>query len=48
MDLNAIFAPLMDFLATDFGQLVARVVTAIYEALFPANAEAAYPIPTPE
>ncbi|WP_010120735.1 hypothetical protein [Corynebacterium nuruki] len=45
MDINAILAPVMDFLATDFGRVIVGAFQNIFNFLFPANAEPA-PGPT--
>ena len=45
MDINAFLAPVMDFLATDFGRVIVGAFQNIFNFLFPANAEPA-PGPT--
>jgi hypothetical protein len=44
MDINAILAPVMDFLATDFGRVIVEAFQNVFNFLFPSNAE---PVPGP-
>jgi hypothetical protein len=40
MDFNAILAPVLDFLSTDFGGMVVNALQGVFNFLFPANAPA--------
>ncbi|WJY71847.1 hypothetical protein CAURIC_00830 [Corynebacterium auriscanis] len=50
MDLNAIMNTIAQFFSTDFGAAFGRVLSAIFQFFFPANAPAAHdvPLPTPK
>ena len=47
MNFDAIISQLTDFFSTGVGKTIADVLWTIYTALFPANAEAAFPIEIP-
>lgn len=48
MDLNAIFSQLVDFFTTDFGAMIGKFLSGLYQFLFPANAPGATDVPLPE
>ncbi|MBP3948915.1 hypothetical protein [Corynebacterium sp. Marseille-P3884] len=48
MNLDGITAQLTEFSSHGIGKSIAEVLWAIYTALFPANAEAAFPIEIPK
>lgn len=48
MNLDGITAQLTEFSSHGIGKSIAEVLWAVYTALFPANAEAAFPIEIPK
>lgn len=47
MNLDAIVSQLTQFSSHGIGKTVSDVLWAVYTFIFPANAEAAHPIPIP-
>lgn len=48
MNIDAIVTQLTDFFSQGIGKAIADVLWAVYSVLFPANAEAAFPIEIPK
>ena len=48
MDLAAILEPVIAFFSEGIGKIFADIARALYEVLYPANAEAAHPIEIPK
>ncbi|MBF4554356.1 hypothetical protein [Corynebacterium suicordis] len=48
MDLNVILHAISDFLSTDAGAAIARVLGGIFQFLYPANAPGAWDVPLPD
>lgn len=48
MDLGALLEPMLAFFSDGIGKVIADVLRAIYEVLFPANADAAKPVEIPK
>lgn len=47
MNFDAIVSQITDFFSAGIGKTIADIFWAVYTALFPANAEAAFPIEIP-
>ncbi|SDS76492.1 hypothetical protein [Corynebacterium timonense] len=48
MDFAALLEPLIRFFSEGIGKVIADVARALYAILYPANAEAAHPVPLPD
>lgn len=47
MDLGALIEPLIAFSSEGIGKVFADIASALYQILYPANAEAAKPVEIP-
>ncbi|SDL99148.1 hypothetical protein SAMN04488535_1490 [Corynebacterium mycetoides] len=48
MDFNALLAPVIAFFSEGIGKAIFDFAQMLYSILYPANAEAAYPVETPK